>query len=302
MNATPLILVAAMATPAFSEDAWVNFIRQNQVRTGVVWDMPVDPQGNGPSALTLEEDGALFQLWTIRQSDFKDYLLDQKVVGTYLPSAEIRIQTGDPYPHVHRTRADQPFTVEIDVSGLLAGTNIPDAAKRVMMEHHLASYTGGRTSIDPRHAIGGTPADSGYISSNGTIVLNFNASSLPAGDPTQAMGEEHFVIHSLPDADAPQTQIASNFVQVWPVASGHITGIEQGQTVRFSTPPIELHLENLYPSSMTYLQIYPGDPRLGVDGEKVDGTVLVLDQDIKEDRTIRLDEWEETLEEDGTYT
>ena len=301
MKAT-LLLAIISAAPALAGDTWVNFIRQNQVKSGVVWDMPVDAQGNGPSALTLEEDGALFQLWTIKQESFKDYLLDQKVVGTYLPSAEIRIQTGDPYPNVHRTRADQPFTVEIEIGGLLGGTGVPEAAKRVLAEHHLASYSAGQTSIDPRVATGSSPASSGYITTNGTMVLNFTGSTLPASDPTHAMGEEHFVVHSLPDLDAPQTQIASNFVQVWPVASGSIAGIEAGDTVRFNTPPLQLLLDNLYPSSTTYLQIYPGASRLGVDGKRVDGTVLVLDQDTKEDRIIALTDWEDAIGDEGEYT
>ncbi|MEP4076952.1 hypothetical protein [Haloferula sp.] len=301
MKAT-LLLVAIMAAPAIAGDTWVNFIRQNQVKSGVVWHMPVDAQGEAASPLALEEDGALFQLWTIRQEDQKDYLLDQQVVGTYLPSAEIRIQTGDPYPHVHRTRADQPFTVEIEIGGLIGGTGVPEAATRVLAEHHLSTYSSGQTSVDPRIATGGTPSNSGYISQNGVISLKFPASSLPAGDPTQAMGEEHFVVHSLPDQDAPQTQIASNFIQVWPVASGSISGIETGDVVRFDAPPLQLHLDNLYPSSTTYLQIYPGAPRLGVDGERVDGTVLVLDQDTKEDRIIALSDWGDAIDEEGQYT
>ncbi|MGB6220237.1 hypothetical protein [Haloferula sp.] len=296
------ILAALITAPAFAGDNWVNFIRQNQVKSGVVWDMPVDPEGQSPSALVLEENGALFQLWTIQQSNFKDYLLDQKVVGTYLPSAQIRITTADPYPHVHRTRADQPFTVEIEVSGLLGGAGVPDAAKRVLTEHHLAPYTPGQSSIDPRIATGGTPSSSGFITSNGTTVLNFTSSSLPAGDPTMALGEEHFVVHSLPDLDAPQTQIASNFVQVWPVASASIEGLQPGETVRFSAPPLQLHLHDLYPSSTTYLQIYPGAPQLGVTGRKIDGSILVIDQDTKEDRILAITDWEGAFESEGEYT
>lgn len=297
-----LFLAALIAAPAFASDTWVNFIRQNQVKSGVVWDMPVDPQGNGPSAMALEEDGSLFQLWTIRQNNFKDYLLDQKVVGTYLPSADVLIETGDPYPHIHRTRADQPFRVTIKVNGLLAGAGVPDAATRVLTEHHLAPYSTGQTSIDPRIATGGTPANSGHITKNGDTILNFSSSTLPASDPTRALGEEHFVVHSLPDLDAPQTQIASNFVQVWPVASASIQGLQPGETVRFRTPPLQLHLHDLYPSSTTYLQIYPGSPQLGINGTKIDGSILVLDQDTKEDRILSVTDWEAAFESEGEYT
>src|SRR5690606_16529057 len=111
---------------------YVNFIRQTQQDTGVVWSMPVVPKGESASPLTLESKGALFQLWTIEQSAAKDYLLDQKLVGAYLPSASLRITTGDPYSRVPRTRADQPFTVTYDVAGLLAGAGIPEAATKVL--------------------------------------------------------------------------------------------------------------------------------------------------------------------------
>lgn len=301
---TPLLLTIILSSISLSVNAmdWVNFIRQNQSDSGVIWDMPVDSQGKAPSMMALEEGGSLFQLWTIRQSDAADFLLDQKIVGAYLPAAEIQIETGDPYPLIHRTRVDQPFTVTVNVSGLLQGADIPDAAKRVIIEHHLASYAQGQSSIDSQLAIGGTPHTSGYISSNGPRQFRFQSTSLTATRPSEAMGEEHFVIHALPDESMPQSQIASDYVQVWPLANGSIRGITAGQLLRFSPPPIELHLERLYPSSTTYLQIYQGKPKLGVEGKVIEGSMLVLDQDSMEDRVIRIDEWQKYLVKDGHYT
>lgn len=297
-----LMLATLLPAAGFAQDEWVNFIRQNQLDTGVVWQLPVVPKGQAPSPLALETGGALFQLWTIRQSDAQDFLLDQKLVGAYLPSADIRIHTADPYPNICRTRADQPFSVEIEVRGLLAGEGLPDAAKRVLLEHHLASYESGRTSVDPRVATGGTPLSSASISANGTLMLDFAASSLPASDPTQALGEEHFVVHALADGAISQSQIASNFIQIWPVATGRIEGIEPGDTVKFDAPALTVTLDKLYPSSTTYLQIYEGAPVLGTEGKRIEGSILVLDQDTSEDRVIRIEGWESELEKEGLHT
>ncbi|BCX49724.1 hypothetical protein HAHE_36320 [Haloferula helveola] len=303
MKATTLIVtLIGLASLDCRADGWINFVRQNQIDTGVVWDMPVNPIGNAPSALTLEEGGALFQLWTIRQDTATDYLLDQKVVGTYLPSGAIRIETGDPYPKLHRTRADQPFTVHFDVDGLLSGPGVPDAATRVLVEHHLAPYIGAQTTVDPRVATGGTPASSGFVSTNGTTTLNFAASSLPATDPTKALGEEHFVIHALADGSIPQTQLASNFVQIWPVADGAIQGISNGDVVRMKAPNLSLVLKDLYPSSTTYLQVYEGSPALGTEGTVIEGSALVIDQDTSLDRTLVIRDWGDAVQKDGTYT
>lgn len=297
--AVPLFALTALAARG---DEWMNFIFQRQVDTGVVWQMPVDPRGESPSQLPLDEGGALFQLWTINRETAKDYLLDQKLVGAYIPSAEIRIETGDPYPHVNRTRADQPFTVRIGVAGLLSGHDLPRAATEVMLEHFLAPYPEGRTSVDPEEVIGGTPHSHGFIDENGTTRLPVTASQLPASDPTKALGEEHFVIHALSDGDAPQTQLASDFVQIWPVADAAIGGIEPGSTLRGTVPALTVDLRDLYPSSMTYLQLYEGEPKLGTEGVRVTGGTLVLDQDTSEDRVLRIDKWGHLLENDGPHT
>lgn len=297
-----LSLLLAAATSAARAENWVNFILQDQVNSDVVWHMPVDAEGEASSHLALPEGGALFQLWTVRQQDQKDYLLDQKLVGAYMPAAEIEIETLDPYPNVHRTRADVPFTVHIDVSRLLSGPNLPEAAKKVLLERHLAPYTGGRTSIDPREATGGDPAQHAFLEENGRITYDGLFPQLPAADPTKANGEEHFVVHALPDGTTEQTTIASEHVEVWPLADGRIHGIQQGEIVSGTMPKLTLDLRDLYPSSTTYLQIYEGPEKVNTTGTRVDGSVLVLDQDTSEDRTLMIEDWAGALEGEGTHT
>ena len=92
MKSRLLLLAAILCTPSAATAAgegYANFLRQTQQNTGVVWSVPVDAEGASASPGLLEENGALFQLWTIEQETAKEYLLDQKLVGTYLPKASV---------------------------------------------------------------------------------------------------------------------------------------------------------------------------------------------------------------------
>lgn len=285
---------------AAQTDNFYNFIRQHQQGTGVVWDMQVEAEGSSPSALAIESGGALFQLWSIDRAPVKEYLLDQKFVGAYLPKAEIKVVTLDPEGLIPRTRVDQPFTVEIDVSDLLIGAEYPLAASCVLLERHLATYQYGQPAPEPAQVLSGTPYSSGYIGANGKTVLRFPASALTAADPTKVSGEEHFVIHALSDGTAPQTQITSKYIQVWPVASGAIKGIAQGDKLRFQTPQLELLLNDLYPRSDTYLYLFEGTQYSGVEGKLV--KAFPMDRESSESHVIRVTELDSKLGEDGTYT
>ena len=296
----PILLLSALCATAQSSRANLNFIRQHQQSTNIVWDMPVAEVGESPSALTLESGGALFQLWTIASSPPRDYLLEQKLVGAYLPKAEIEIVTLDPGSIIPRTRVDQPFQVKIHVQDLLTGSDFPLAASSVLLERHLANYTPEQTVVDPVIAVSGKPQSSGYLSANGPHVLSFPASGLSAPDPTKAAGEEHYVIHALADGTMPQTQIASAMVQVWPVASGEIKGITHGDRYRFQLPQVELLLNDLYPRSDTYLLLFKGTQVSGTDGVIV--KAFPMDRESSQSHVLRVSELESKLTEDGTYT
>jgi hypothetical protein len=300
MKLPALLLLLASASAFGQATSYVNFVRQNQQGTGVVWDMPVAQVGAAPSALTLGSGGALFQLWTINQTTAKDFLLDQKLVGAYLPAADIKITTLDPYPAYPRTRVDQPFSVQIQVSGLLSGTGLPDAATKVLLNQHIQNYTGGQTMLSPAVVTANTPLSSGHISSNGPTVLKFQASSLKASDPTKATGEEHFVVHALSDGTITQSQIASAFVQVLPIASGSITGIVQGQKIRFESPTIQLNLTDLYPRSDTYFMLYEGTSVNGVTGTIV--TAYPMDRATTLSTVLTVDNLDTKITKTGTYT
>jgi hypothetical protein len=303
MKTPSLLFGLLLSSAAFAADEpFVNFIRQTQQETGVVWAMPVESHGNAASPLVLEGKGSAFQLWTVEQATAKEYLLDQKLVGSYLPVASVVVTTLDPYTKVPRTRADQPFTVTYQISGLLSGAGVPDAATRVLMEHYAVNYTAGQKSIPLTTALSGKPLDSAYIATNGTAKLSFPVTSLTAKDPTQATGEEHFVIHALSDGTLTQTQIAAGSVQVWPVASGSIAGVTEGQRIRYNSPPLTVTLKDLYPSSYTWLQVYEGKPKLNSEGVTLEGSQLVLDQDTPQSDILSVSRYDKAFPKDGTYT
>lgn len=307
-----LLLGALLCSHVYAAgEGFTNFVRQTQQGTGVVWNMPVTPEGSSASQLLLEEGGSLFQLWTIEQTTVKEYLLDQKLVGAYLPKADIVITsvdpTKDPVSGAPRTRADKGFTVKTTVSGLVtAGTNLPTAATKVLFEQHLANFTGATTSITPAQATSGTPKSSAYLTSNNATTLNFGATSLAAvnGDPAKAKGQEHFVVHALSDGSYSQTQIASKYIQIWPAATGSITGIANGAKIRSKAPALTVQMNDLYPSSSTYLQIYEGTEKLGTKGTKLtDKGMTVLDGSVSVTKPpLTIDNYDSYFTKDGTYT
>jgi len=305
-----LLLGAFLCSHAHAAgEGFANFVRQTQQGTGVVWSMPVTPTGSSASQLLLEEGGSLFQLWTIEQATAKEYLLDQKLVGAYLPKADVVITTVDPTRDPEtgalRTRADKPFTVKATVSGLLSGINLPVAATQVLFEQHLASFSGTTTSITPAQATSGTPKNSSYIAANGVTTLDFGATALPAvnGAAAKAKGQEHFVVHALSDGSFSQTQIASGYVQVWPAATGSIEGIANGDRVRLKAPTLTIIRNDVYPSSYTYLQVYEGTPKLGTKGIPLsDKAPLVWTSSVSKSDVVTVSDYDKYLPKDGIYT
>lgn len=300
------LLLAISSIHASAQTAgYLRFIRQTQQtpspeQSAIVWDMPVDDVGNASSALALERGGSLFQLWTVEQTKAKDYLLDQKLVGAYLPQADIKISTLDPYEHATRTRVDQPFSVTIEVANLLTESGLPDSASKVLLEQHTQAYVNEVFSLEAAKVTAKTPLYSSYISQNGSTVLKFAASSLKATDPTKALGEEHFVVHALADGSITQSQIASAHLEVWPVASGAILGIKPGEQLLYLIPTLQLNLNDLYPTSDTSLMVYEGSSINGTEGKLV--KAFPVDRDHCVTTILEVTELTDNIGADGTYT
>ena len=286
---------------AWSQSTYTNFIRQVQFPSEVIWDASVANAGEQLSALEINPGGARFELWTVDSSGPKSYLLDSSYVGTYVPVATLLIRSEDGTGEVTRTRADRPFFVDFSISGLRSGEDDPDASKRVKFLHNLQSYGVGGTgaNLDRTQAL---LNEQRMIDSNGSVTLSFILSSVPGADRSKLRGEERFSFFSLEDYQAPESQIASQTIQIWPVADGTLAGIAQNQLIRYSLPQLTLTLNDLYPNSTTYAQVYKGEARLGVTGTVVPGSGLTINDSVPHRRVLVVKDYEEVFDEDGRWT
>lgn len=280
---------------------FTNFIRQVQLPSGVQWDVSVASSGEQQSALEINPGGARFELYTVKNSPLTSYLLDSKYVGSFVPIGQVKIRTEDPYSAIPRTRADRPFWVDVTISGLYSGATDPAASKSVKLLRHGQSYgaTGTGANLDRTQA---TLLSQATLSQNGTQTLSYVLTSVPGADRAKVRGEERFSVYSLADYQAPESQLASQFVQIWPVADGSISGLTAGQSLRFATPVVTLSANDLYPDSYTYAQIYPGAPQLGQTGAVVPGSSLVLHETVPQSRVLTLKNWDGAINADGQWT
>ena len=222
-------------------------------------------------------------------------------MGTYIPVSTVAISSEDPYSLIPRTRADRPFTVDIMVGGLLSGVTDPVPSKSVKFLRHVQSYGVGGTGINVDRTQA-TLLTQTSIAANGTQHLTFLVTSIPGADRSKVCGEERFSVFSLADYQAPESQLASKFIQIWPVADGSISGIATNQLIRYAVPQVSLTLNNLYPNSSTYAQVYLGSAQLGMTGTVVPGSSLIITDSVPASRVLTLKNYEAVFTSDGVWT
>lgn len=306
-----LMAVLSATAPLASGQSvtFYNELRQVQFPTGVERSVPLATlEGQRESELAIDPGGARFELWTFAENDLATrYLLDHKYVSTYTPVAEVRIATEDPYDVIPRTRADRPFNVTVTPSGLLPADmpDTPDASKMVTLTRHAQSYgiEGIGENLDRSQA---TLLNQVTLNENKTHWFQYSITSIPGADRTKIRGEERFTVYSLDhhqeDYNVDASQIATLTMQVWPVAEGSISGINNGDVLRFNTPQITLNYIDLYPDSGSYAQLYPGLPVLGTEGKVISGSFVPGDGRFPVDRTLVLDRWDTQIDQDGQWT
>jgi hypothetical protein len=301
LSLAAIALMALQPVLAQNGSTFTNFIRQTQLPTGVEWDMGVNVTGESLSPLSIDPGGARFELWTVKSTPLTGYLLDSRYVGTYVPIAQVLVRTEDPYTIIPRTRADRPFQVDVTISGLLADAGAPAASKSVKFLHHVQSYgaSGTGVGIDRSKAVLNSQV---FMDQNGTQTLSYVINSVPGTDRAKIRGEERFTFYSLEDYQAEESQLASAFVQIWPVADGSLAGITNNQLIRFALPNITVTLNDLYPSSHTYAQVYKGAPQLGRVGSIVPGSSLLVNDAVPVSRVLTLSNYEGVFDEDGQWT
>ena len=292
----------ALSTLASAQTAtYTNFIRQVQLPSGVQYDASVTPTGEQLSSLEINPGGARFELWTVKSSPLTNYLLDTKYVGTYVPISTVVIRSEDPYTTIPRTRADRPFYVDYSVSGLLSGATDPVASKSVTLLRHVQSYGAGGTGvgIDRTQA---TLYSQATLNTNGAQTLTYAVNVIPGTDRTKIRGEERFSIFSVADYQSPAAQLASQYIQVWPVADGTIAGITNGQLVRFQIPNLTLTINDIYPDARVYAQAYMGAAQLGVSGAILPGSAVIVNDTIPQNRVLTLNKYDSVFTQDGVWT
>jgi hypothetical protein len=295
------MLLCCVASASAQSSAYTNFIRQVQFPGGISYDASVATNGEDLSKLAIDPGGARFELWTVHSETFSSYLLSSTYVGTYTPMAGVTITSEDLAAAIPRTRADRPFQVTVNVEGLLSGADDPAASKSVKFLHHVQSYGVGGTgeNIDPTQAI---LLEQVSINTNGTRTLTFQINAVPNADRSKVRGEERFSVFSLEDYQAPESQVAAETIQIWPVADGSIAGISQGQFVRYMLPQVTLTVNDLYPSSTTYAQVYKGNAALGTVGKIIPGSAVTINDSIPQDRVLILEDYDAIFDEDGRWT
>jgi hypothetical protein len=295
-------LVLAGATSARGQAGYTNFVRQVQAVSGIEWDVQVAQTGEQLSPLSVDPGGAHFELWTVNSSPLQDYLLDQKFVGTYVPRASVRLHSEDPYPVITRTRADRPFYLDLTIDDLLlAAPGVPEAATRVTVSHFVQSYGAGGDGIGIDRSQATLRSQASMVM-NGIYYYRYALTTVPGADRAKVRGEERFTVESLPDYQVAAAVLSSQFIQIWPVADGAISGISNGDFIRFTLPPIEIQLNDLYPDSETWAHVYQGNPQLGMTGTIVPGSAVVVADSVPQSRVLRINDWDSVFSDDGRWT
>ncbi len=294
-------LLTAMLAGSISAQDYTYFIRQTQMPDNTNYDVSVEQDGSRLSELAINPEGARFELWTVKSSPLTSYLLDTTYVNSYIPVAEVEITSEDPYEVIPRTRADRPFTVNVTINGLSTDPSAPAAAQSVKLLRHVQAYQSKGTGKNTDRG-NATLLSQGSISSNGTETLEYSLTSIPGSDASKVRGEERFSVYSLADYQAPESLLDYKFMQVWPVASSVLTGINSGDVITETLPELTIQLEDLYPDSWTYAQVYQGNPVLGTNGIVVSGSSILVDNSVPQDETIVVTDWDDTIGVDGIWT
>ena len=301
-------LVTALSLFAFllpgstqANDDYTFFIRQIQLPDELEHDAAVDQKGSRESELAINPNGARFELWTVKADPLTSYLLDTTYVNSYVPVADVRVISEDPYDVIPRTRADRPFTIEIETNGLSSDPDAPEAAKSVKLLRHVQAYEGKGTgkNIDRGQA---TLISEGSVSDNGTHTFTYAITSIPGADRSKVRGEERISAFSMADYQAPESQLDAEFIQIWPVADVTVTGIGQDDILKNTAPDVTIDLNDLYPDSWTYAQVYKGPQVLGTEGEIVPGSSILVDSSTPKDKKVKLRGWDSVIPDDGLWT
>ncbi len=296
-----LALSLLLASPALQA---ADFIRQIQTVSGqsVIYDIPISNDQGSVNSKPLAAESAIFQLYTSTTTNGTTTLkkLDEKTVATFLPVVTATILSEDPY-YPPRTRADKPYGVRITVANMQPeSASVPDYAKKVQVARSYKLYDPATYAATTTT---GTYADSSVLRANGTFTDNAILQRLPVTTPTKAVGEESFTLYLHPDLAAPQSELAKATVQIWPVATATINNIEEGKTYKWIPQDGNVVVNDIYPGSAIYAQIYKGPYVVGTTGTPLPETVVnYAGGYLPQKAQLPLTGLDSQMKEDGQYT
>lgn len=272
------ILLAASMQASLMGATTDAFVRQTDLATGQVYDIPyATPGGAYTAPLTVSTLGAKFELFARGTAwDTKVYLLDTKLVYAYAPSVSVNIDSEDPYVsgdasggnYTKRTRADRPFTVTTNVSGLVSASGATAAEAAVYftvagMNYDAVTYSPLNQTTYALHA---------YNLANGSLTWGPVYHELRSTRLVDGCGEQTYKIVRYAADQVPDTILAQPTLQVWPVTTASVANILAGQLLIDRIPSITMTLKHLYPDSRVYAQIYSGASVLGKLGTLITGS------------------------------
>src|SRR5690606_2565755 len=146
------------------------------------------------------------------------------------PEAVVRIESEDPH-FPPRTRADRPYSASIAVSRLpLEGQEIPEGVPtKVTLDKSYKLYHPVLHIPSENGSGQGNYSESIEFRLNGTSGIPAIYQTLPGASPTKSIGEETFSAFVNVGANHARAKIGSSTIQIWPVCSAAIQGIEPGK-------------------------------------------------------------------------
>jgi len=299
--------LASVMAFAQADPTYTNFVRQVQLTNPVVetYLSNILPTGVNDSPMAIKPEGARFELWTVRSTPLNSFLLQSTYVNSFVPVARVVIDTEDPWgkqldsvsyenPNfamnkvmpvntsamVRRTRADRPFKVYVFTDGLnTTDPTAPEVAKKVDFLRHLQSYGAGGVGdeLNRSQAILATPALPQFTSNGVQNPLVVSLSAIAGADRTKLRGEETFSVWSLednsvPGRSVPPHKLSTDYLQIWPMTDGSLSGIGANQTIKFALPKVTFHYNDTYPGSQTFAQAYKGELQDNVVGAIIPGS------------------------------
>ena len=303
---TLLLLTSIFLTaPLLSEDNYQFYVDQRNFEGDGFIRTTVTQEDSMESPMPVPSGGSEFVLWAVNTPGLGLEPIwthiGTEVVGAYLPQASLQITTADPYRQgIPRTRVDQPFLVSYTVGGLEPNNaEAPEAAKRVIFDHRLA------TTLLTSEVRQPDPTATPELVSQSEIVTNGSESerylaSLAGDDPFSESGIETFTINAIPDGQIASLELAKAQVEIWPLATATFNGIEEDKYA--AIPAFTVDLTKVYPTSETYLQIYPGPAEVGKVGTKITSSLLSIDGNVSRDKTLSFPNLARFLTAEGFYT